>query len=362
MGGILSSLYESNTGSLPHANPRGWPNSGPEELAERPKRVVKLGAPQIYHFCNNFVKTSKYEVWDFLPKFLLEEFNPRTKIANCYFLMISGLQCIPAISNTNGFPTTLFPLLFVVFVDALFQIFEDLSRHRADTTANASIALRYNRSANLFEECKWHEIAVGDYVQVNSRGQIPADLVIISVSEKREPAQGICYVETKSLDGETNLKMRMALPCTLGKVKDVGDLANLIGDVHMEHPNKLIDSFNGVLELGQLGKYPIQHSNVLLRGCVLRNTDYIYGLVLNTGHDTKIMMSSRSTRAKTSKLEATVSEEIKRVLILLALVCFAGATGQAIWNQVNDVEGITYLDWNIPSAVGFWFIDIFYFF
>ncbi|RYH06679.1 hypothetical protein EON65_42580 [archaeon] len=362
MGSIFSGLFESNTGGLPHANPRGWPNSGPAEISERPKRIVKIGTPQVYWFCNNFVKTSKYEVWDFLPKFLLEEFNPRTKIANCYFLMISGLQCIPAISNTNGYPTTLIPLLFVVFVDALFQVFEDLSRHRADTAANASIALRYNRASNSFGECKWHEISVGDVVKVNSRGQVPADLVILAVSEKHEPAQGISYVETKSLDGETNLKIRSALPCTMSKIKNEGDLAMLVGEVEMEHPNKLIDSFNGVVDLGRLGRDPIQHSNVLLRGCVLRNTDFVYGLVLNTGHDTKIMMSSRSTRAKTSKLETTASNEIKRIIILLALVCFAGATGQAIWNQTNDVENITYLDWNISSAVGYWFIDFFYFF
>ena len=32
--------------------------------------------------------------------------------------------------------------------------------------------------------------------------------------------------------------------------------------------------------------------NLLLRGCVLRNTKWVVGLVLNTGPDTKIIMSS----------------------------------------------------------------------
>lgn len=36
----------------------------------------------------------------------------------------------------------------------------------------------------------------------------------------------------------------------------------------------------------------IQTRNLLLRGCVLRNTRWVVGLVLNTGPDTKIIMSS----------------------------------------------------------------------
>ncbi len=83
--------------------------------------------------------------------------------------------------------------------------------------------------------------------------------------------------------------------------------------------------------------------------------------MINTGHDTKIMMSSSTTRSKTSNLEALASVQIQRIIILLALVCFAGATGQAIWNQVNTVGDLWYLSWN-PQPVGFWFIDFFYFF
>lgn len=129
----------------------------------------------------------------------------------------------------------------------------------------------------------------------------------------------------------------------------------------MEHPNKLIDSFNGVIDLQNLGRDPILHTNVLLRGCVLRNTEWVVGLVVNTGHDTKIMMSSRSTRSKTSDLETKASNEIKRIIILLALVCFAGATGAAIWNDTFHIERMKYL--RAPSnAISFWFVDFFYFF
>ena len=207
-----------SAGSKPHSNPNGWPYSTEEDIAERPTRKIKIGTEQDFAFCNNFVKTSKYEVWDFLGKFMLEEFDPSTKVANCYFLMIAGLQCIPAISNTGGIPTTLIPLLFIILVDATFQLLEDASRHRADKRENASVAHKFDAATGQFVDVKWFEIAVGDYVRIETRGQVPADVIILSVAEKTEPPMGMCYVETKSLDGETNLKIKTAMPGTMAKV------------------------------------------------------------------------------------------------------------------------------------------------
>ena len=117
---------------LPPSTPKNFPNHTTEDLKERPYRVIGVGKPQSYYFCDNFVKTSKYEIWNFMPKFLFEEFNPKTKLANIYFLIISCLQCVRAISNTSGVPTTLIPLSIVVIVDAIFQILEDVARHKAD--------------------------------------------------------------------------------------------------------------------------------------------------------------------------------------------------------------------------------------
>lgn len=51
------------------------------------------------------------------------------------------------------------------------------------------------------------------------RETIPADVLVLSVCEKPGlPPQGLCYVETKSLDGETNLKIKNAMPNTFASV------------------------------------------------------------------------------------------------------------------------------------------------
>jgi hypothetical protein len=138
---LLSVCFCLQKDKLPASLPRNFPNHTEEDLRVRPTRIIGVGKPQAFSFRDNFVKTSKYEIWNFVPKFLFEEFNPKTKIANIYFLLISCLQMVRTISNTNGVPTTLIPLSFVVVVDACFQILEDLARHKADAGMCASIHL-----------------------------------------------------------------------------------------------------------------------------------------------------------------------------------------------------------------------------
>jgi magnesium-transporting ATPase (P-type) len=131
----------------------------------------------------------------------------------------------------------------------------------------------------------------------------------------------------------------------------------------MEHPNKLIDTFSGTIDLQNTGRSPVHANNILLRGCVLRNTGWALGVVVNTGHDTKIMMSSnKKIKSKTSNLESKSSKQILKIIILLVLLCFTGATGQAIWNKVNNINQMWYLKWEFNNSVAYWFIDFFYFF
>ena len=355
---------------LPPSLPRNFPNHSEEDLAERPSRVLNIGKPQIASFHSNFVKTSKYELWNFLPKFLMEEFNPKTKIANCYFIIVACLQMVRPISNTDGWPTTLIPLVFVVVVDGIVQLIEDIARHRADTEANSTPAQVLDSSGTEFKNVQWFEVAVGDIIKISSRETIPADVVILCVAEKQgAPPQGICYVETKSLDGETNLKLRNALPSTYAVDATTENsltqfTSNLTGTIEMEHPNKLIDSFSGVCTLDNYGREAINPHNVLLRGCVLRNTDFIIGIVVNTGHDTKIMMSSTETPSKSSVLENNASKQILWIIMLLVVVCLAGASGQTVWNEdlPVKVEDYWYLDWHITSPGQQWIIKFFYFF
>lgn len=54
------------------------------------------------------------------------------------------------------------------------------------------------------------------------------------------------------------------------------------GEVVCEPPNNKLDRFCGTLYWKDC-KYPLNNQNMLLRGCVLRNTESCYGLVIFAG-------------------------------------------------------------------------------
>jgi phospholipid-translocating ATPase/phospholipid-transporting ATPase len=222
----MYSIFEEKNDHLPPSLPNNWPHPTQFDLKASPQREIHVGTSQAYSFSKNFVKTSKYELWNFLPKFLIETFNPRSKIANCYFLLIAICQCIPAISNTSGYPTTLIPLIVVVTIDGIFQALEDINRHKADLEANSSITKRYDHKTGRFFDVEWSFVEVGDILKVCSHENLPADLVVLCVSGKSENKHpsSVCYVETKSLDGETNLKIKNALPITFNKACSINFL------------------------------------------------------------------------------------------------------------------------------------------
>ena len=113
------------------------------------------------------------------------------------------------------------------------------------------LTAKYNKGKKVYRQYEniiWADLRVGDYVKIETREKVPADVVVLCVSEKTPHCQGMCYVETKSLDGETNLKLKNALPITYNRI--TGDEASIAlylqqiqGHIEMEHPNKLIDRY-----------------------------------------------------------------------------------------------------------------------
>ena len=80
--------------------------------------------------------------------------------------------------------------------------------------------------------------------------------------------------------------------------------------------------------MNQLGVEVAQPLNITTWVRV-ENTEWIIGIAVNTGHDTKIMMSARETEPKTSVLDKVVSVQIGRIIILLVFFCFLSAMGNA---------------------------------
>ena len=184
------------------------------------------------------VSTSKYNVFTFLPKFLFEQFS---KYANLFFLFTAILQQIPGISPTKRY-TTIVPLGVVLLVSAVKEYVEDYRRKTSDQQLNNSKAQVLKGST--FTECRWINIAVGDIVRVESEKPFPADLALLASSEP----EGLCYIETANLDGETNLKIKQAIPETAGLVSPA-ELSRLGGKIRSEQPNSSLYTYEATLTI-----------------------------------------------------------------------------------------------------------------
>jgi phospholipid-transporting ATPase len=108
-------------------------------------------------------------------------------------------------------------------------------------------------------------------------------------------------------------------------------LRNFVGaQVECEPPNEFLYRFNGSLSLGE-NSIGLGFDQLLLRGSSLRTTDWIYGLVVYTGHETKIMKNSVNAKAKQSKLEKATNVYIFTIVIIQLCICMFAAVFATIW-------------------------------
>lgn len=149
----------------------------------------------------------------------------------------------------------------------------------------------------------------------------PADLVLLSSSEP----EGMAYLETSNVDGESNLKIRMSSPRTSHLI-DLKSLTDFKATLNCEAPSDRIYKFEGNLDTAD-GCFSLDHTNVMLRGAGLRNTAWIYGVVIYTGHETKIMMNASETPQKQTKMDRKTDQQYYYISLGLGLLMVLGASG-----------------------------------
>lgn len=360
---------------------------------------------------SNKICTSKYNYLNALPKILCEQFS---KVGNIYFLFLSILQMIPSISQSGGTPTILMPLIFVVVVNGVKDFVEDYKRKQSDSRENKTKCFSVGGGYESSKIVCWEEIKPGDVIKVYKDEYFPADLVLVYSSNKN----GVAYVETKNLDGETNLKYKESvknsyrllknfkteyekenvikktfgvLQCdkpnahmydfegiyyyesrtsvvnfdgneisgeknytdnayniennfdrTYSKdgIKDItqgGDLQEKqLSTTHNQADPRIsyIEDVSGYLDKSHTNNFnppisghntitpvPLDYNNLLLRGSSLRNTEFIYGVVVYAGHNSKIMLNSLTARSKQSRVFKIMNSQLKLIIILQLIIC-----------------------------------------
>lgn len=221
------------------------------------------------------------------------------------------------------------------FEDVENETFDKTSQNKqADNKDNQTVIndkLHVTGNAR-FRHDFWKNVRVGDFVRIHNNDEIPADVLVLSTSD----SDGACYVETKNLDGETNLKVRQALKCGQ-PIRHSADCEKSYFWVESEHNHANLYSFNGVAkwydstselydpvrpENSPILSEPISINNMLLRGCSLRNTKWVIGVVLFTGPETKIMLNAGITPTKRSRISRELNWSVICNFVLLFIICF----------------------------------------
>lgn len=107
-------------------------------------------------------------------------------------------------SLRSGFPSLALPLSVILAFTAFKDGVEDYRRHKSDKAQNTKVVEVVDPKTGISSTKTWADLKIGMVVCLFKDQPVPADLVMLNSSND----EGISYVTTAGLDGETNLKIR----------------------------------------------------------------------------------------------------------------------------------------------------------
>ena len=223
------------------------------------------------------------------------------------------------------------------------------------------------------------DILVGNFLKIRRGEEFPADILLLASSN----ADATAYVNTANLDGEAVPKVRNAPQATLhantpekllqlrGRVKAEAANASLYqfqariemendreggmspqpqtSEVHIDEkgeevivPTPRRDRAANVDKSGRL-LFPVGDQQLCLRGSRLVNTDWIFGVVVYTGYQTKMMLNRNAPRIKQSSFEHQLNKFVAAIFVFNFFVCLVLSLS---YNQRNQ-------DWARYYSVGY---------
>ena len=244
-------------------------------------------------------------------------------LLNIIFLVTSIISCIKILS-TKSISSAIIPFLMVIGIGLIMDLIEELKRYKNDLQTNNTISKVYKD--NRFINIQWSEIKIGNLIKIKKDEIIPADLFVLCSSNK----DGTFYLQTSNIDGESNLKQREILMDTQkifykNNTKEQNYLEKLFkvyndeGEekcyIEVDQPNKNIYDINGKIYFDSKNIF-FDINNTAIRGAILKNTQFIYGIVIYTGNETKIMKNFIKSKNKYAYLDKLVDNIILVIIII----------------------------------------------
>ncbi|XP_050300726.1 probable phospholipid-transporting ATPase IIB isoform X2 [Anthonomus grandis grandis] len=282
---------------------------------ELKSRTINLGKATPGQFPANAIRNQKYNIITFLPMVLFQQFK---FFLNLYFLIMATSQFVPDIRI--GYLYTYWgPLCFVLFITICREAIDDLRRHKRDQEVNNQKCKRLlNDRVKPFEIVASHKLKVGDLIIVDKDERVPADLVLLRTSE----SSGTVFVRTDQLDGETDWKLRVAVPATQKLASD-HQLYEINASLYAEKPQKDIHSFIGTFNrLDSINNdESLDLENTLWTNCVIASGQAT-GVVIYTGPETRSVMNNSQPRSKVGLLDIEVNTITKLLFVAVMGLAF----------------------------------------
>ena len=210
--------------------------------------------------------------------------------------------------------TTWLPLIIVFALTASKEWFDDKARQRADLLFNTKPIMKATAPDDPgLKSVASQDIMVGDIVMVRKDEELPCDLVVLKTSHP----EGLAYSSTANLDGETDKKVRTAVAAT--QAKDLSSIdASIVckppsGDIHQffgylaEH-DASVESLEALESLDVANKAALSIDNTLWQGTHLKDVDYVVGVVVYSGMETRVGMNRKKPEPKCSQVDLLIDK------------------------------------------------------
>ncbi|XP_030549352.1 phospholipid-transporting ATPase 2 [Rhodamnia argentea] len=293
------------------------------------KRYVDINDDESSYdvYCDNRISNRKYTILNFLPKNLWEQFS---RFMNQYFLLIACLQLWSLITPVNP-ASTWGPLIFIFAVSATKEAWDDYNRYLSDKKANEREVWIVRHGVKKLIQAQ--DIRVGNIVWLRENDEAPCDLVLLGTSDP----QGLCYIETAALDGETDLKTRVVPSACMGIDPEL--LHKIKGVIECPSPDRDIRRFDANLRL--LPPFldndvcPLTIKNTILQTCYLRNTEWACGVAVYTGNETKMGMSRGAPEPKLTAVDAMIDKLTGAIFIFQIVVVMVLGIAGNVWKDTE---------------------------
>ena len=155
------------------------------------------------------------------------------------------------------------------------------------------------------------------------------------------------------------------------------NIITIEGIIQCDLPNPSLYMLNGKanMRFNSIGnEFPLDAKNLLLKGAKLRNTDWIIGIVIYTGHNCKLMKNAKDPILKSSSVESLLNKLLLGILFLQLFLSIIGCICHSLYykskndiiissSRINDSEipKNTWIDYlplklNIDSTLSFFTI------